>query len=126
MKPWIKHIRELMRLRGMTQEALANQLGKGQSWVNHKLSGRRKANVDDIILIANALDIEPSTLLKKVTNYEQLADNFIGIAEPEKIYQSGWISELTAGLEKLDKKEAKLFIDDTLSELDNRINKKGS
>ena len=78
-----------MRLQGMTQEALANQLGKGQSWLYHKLSGRRKANVDDIILIANALDIEPSALLKNVTNYEQLADNFIGIAEPRKSYQFG-------------------------------------
>lgn len=115
-----------MRLRGMTQEALADQLGKGQSWVNHKLSGRRKANVDDIILIANALDIEPSALLRNVTNYQQLTDNFIGTAEPEKIYRSGWIAELTAGLDKLDKEEAQLFINDTLSELDKRIQKKGS
>ena len=115
-----------MRLRGMTQEALANQLGKGQSWVNHKLSGRRKVNVEDIILIADALGIEPSTLLKNVTNYEQLTDNFIGISEPGKTYEAGWISELTIKLEKLDRKEASLFIDETLSELDKRIQKKGS
>lgn len=116
-----------MRQRGMTQEALACELGKGQSWVNHKLSGRRKANVEDIVLIARALGIEPSTLLKNVTNYEKLTDSFLGVAEPDNTYQASWLSELTEGLNQLDDTEAKQFIDEVLTTLETRIQKqKGS
>jgi transcriptional regulator with XRE-family HTH domain len=126
MKPWIKHIRELMKERGMTQEALACELGKGQSWVNHKLSGRRKANVDDIVLIARALDTEPSALLKNVTNYEKLTDNFMGVAEVEGTYQSTWLDKLTTGMQQLDDKARARFMKDTLVTLEKQIQKKGS
>lgn len=112
-----------MQQRGMTQEALACELGRGQSWVNHKLSGRRKANVEDIVLIARALGIEPSALLKNVTNYEKLTDSFIGVAEPHNTYQASWLSELTEGLKQLDDREAKLFIDEVLTTLETRIRK---
>lgn len=116
-----------MQQRGMTQEALACELGRGQSWVNHKLSGRRKANVEDIVIIARALDIEPSALLKNVTNYEKLTDSFIGVAEPDKTYQASWLNELTEGLQQLDDREATEFIDEILTTLELRIQKqKGS
>lgn len=110
----------------MTQEALACELGKGQSWVNHKLSGRRKANVDDIVLIARALDIEPSALLKNVTNYEKLTDNFMGVAETKGTYQSTWLDKLTTGMQQLDDKARARFMKDTLVTLEKQIQKKGS
>ena len=111
----------------MTQEELACQLDKGQSWVNHKLSGRRKANVEDIVLIARALGIEPSTLLKNVTNYEKLTDSFIGVSEPDKTYQASGLSELSQGLQQLDDREATQFMDEILAALELRIQKqKGS
>jgi len=40
-------------------------------------------------------------------------------------YQFGWITELSTGLEKLDSNETKLFINDTSSDLNKRIHKKG-
>lgn len=110
----------------MTQEALACELGKGQSWVNHKLSGRRKANVDDIVLIARALDTEPSALLKNVTNYEKLTDNFMGVAETKGTYQSTWLGKLTTGMQQLDDKARARFMKDTLVTLEKQIQKKGS
>jgi transcriptional regulator with XRE-family HTH domain len=118
MKPWIKRIRELMKERGMTQESLACQLGKGQSWVNHKLSGRRKTNVDDIVLIANALDIEPSTLLKNVTNYDKLTDSFMGVAETEGIYQADWHAKVNDGMQQLDDISRTKFMQETLDKLE--------
>jgi transcriptional regulator with XRE-family HTH domain len=126
MKPWIKHIRELMKERGMTQEALACQLGRGQSWVNHKLSGRRKANVEDIILIARALDIEPSALLKNVTNYEKLADSFMGVAESRGTYQANWLMQVADDMEQLDDKTRAEFMEETTASLEQKLQKKGS
>ena len=92
----------------MTQEHLANELGRGQSWVNHKLSGRRKANIEDIILIANALDISPAALLSNVTNYDKLQDNFLGVSEPAAEYSQPKKTLLGLRQEELDLKLAQL------------------
>ena len=89
----------------MTQESLANELGRGQSWVNHKLSGRRKANVEDIILIAEALEISPAALLSNVTNYDKLQNNFLGVAEEPAKYHNSRLESLASKLAQLNKQE---------------------
>ena len=101
----------------MTQESLANELGRGQSWVNHKLSGRRKANIEDIILIAEALEVSPAALLSNVTNYDKLQDNFLGVAEQPAYYAHSRLQELHNKLTQLDLKDQKKILD----ELEKRI-----
>lgn len=102
----------------MTQESLANELGRGQSWVNHKLSGRRKAHIEDILLIADALDISPATLISNVTNYDKLQDNFLGVSEPGTQYTRSDMSLLGPKLESLEPKLNQLSAQEQIKVLD--------
>lgn len=108
----------------MTQESLANELGRGQSWVNHKLSGRRKANIEDIILIAKALEISPETLIKNVTNYDKLQDNFLGVAEEPAQYANTRINDLHKKLQQLGLKKQKKLLDKFEQDIDLALNSK--
>ena len=112
----------------MTQEALANELDRGQSWVNHKLSGRRKTNVEDIVLIAEALDIPPAQLLENLSNPDQLRKSFLatGTAEPSSEYSLGPLSKIEAKFEQLDPSTQAQFIDQVESMLDMLIDSTGS
>lgn len=124
MKPWIVRIRKRMQERGMTQESLANELGRGQSWVNHKLSGRRKANIEDIILIADALDISPAALLSNVTNYDKLQDNFLGVSEPQAEYTASRLESLNVKLNQLNEQEQIKVLDQLEQTIDLLIDSK--
>jgi len=108
----------------MTQENLANELGRGQSWVNHKLSGRRKANVEDIILIAEALEISPAALLSNVTNYDKLQDKFLGVAEEPARYTKTRLKNLELKLALLNEKERGKVLDQLEQSIDLLINSK--
>jgi len=108
----------------MTQENLANELGRGQSWVNHKLSGRRKANVEDIILIAEALEISPAALLSNVTNYDKLQDKFLGVAEEPAQYTKTRLKNLELKLALLNEKERGKVLDQLEQSIDLLINSK--
>lgn len=106
-----------MSARGITQEVLANKLDRGQSWVNHKLSGRRKTNVEDIVAIAQALDVPPADLLKNLSNPDQLLENFAS-AEPSAAYSYESFSELEGKLNQLEPGQKVLFLDQVDSMLD--------
>ena len=112
MKPWILRIRKLMQERDMTQESLAEELGRGQSWVNHKLSGRRKVNVEDIVLIAQALDVTPAALINNITSYEKFEKNVLGVAEPKKEFVVSRLGELENRLNLLDEKERQKLLEE--------------
>lgn len=115
-----------MSARGMTQEALANELDRGQSWVNHKLSGRRKTNVEDIVLIAEALGIPPAQLLENLSNPDQLRENFLpsGSAEPSAEYSFQSLATLERKLDRLDPETRDQFIQQVESMLNILINSK--
>lgn len=102
----------------MTQESLAVELGRGQSWVNHKLSGRRKANIEDIILIAQALEISPAALLSNVTNYDKLQDNFLGVAEEPAQYHVDRLSKLERKLSQLPEAQQNNILDELEQTID--------
>lgn len=109
-----------MSARGMTQEALANEVDRGQSWVNHKLSGRRKTNVEDIVLIAQALDIPPAVLLENLSDPDQLRASFLesGTAEPTAEYALGPLAKIEDKFDQLDPSTQTQFIDQVESMLD--------
>ena len=117
-----------MTARGMTQEKLANELDRGQSWVNHKLSGRRKTNVEDIVLIAQALDISPAELLENLSNPNQLRKNLLvsGSAEPKAKYSVHSLPNIARKLEKLEPDAREHFLQQVELMLDDLVSSKAS
>ena len=107
-----------MRTQGITQEALASDLGRGQSWLNHKLSGRRKANVEDVILIAQALGVEPAELLNSVTNHDKMTNSFLSIAENRPEYKTDLLARLETKFSQLNDEELEQFFVDIEDKLD--------
>ena len=101
-----------MSNRDMTQEDLADQIDRGQSWVNHKLSGRRKANVEDLLLIAEALNIPPAELFENVSNTDQLRKNFLNpsLGEPDAAYPLHSLETIEKKLADLPNPTAQQFV----------------
>lgn len=60
-------------------------------------------------------------LLSNVTNYQRLADNFLGVAEPESRYELSDLSDLERKLALLNKKEAREFLKEINKQLDSLI-----
>lgn len=60
-------IRAEMARRGITQSTLADKLGKPQQWVWRRLNSasRQPISLDDLAVIAQALDVEPAELIKR-------------------------------------------------------------
>ena len=123
MKPWIHRTRALMREQGLTQEALANKVGRGQSWVNHKLSGRRKTSADDILAIARALHTDPSDLLSAEFGEEIDAG---WVYEESADYQASRLRQILDDTKKLDPQSAKAFVEQVEKLLKQRLKKHSS
>lgn len=51
---------------GLTQQALADKLGKHQSFIGKIESGARNIDVVEFIEVARVLDVEPTKLLGKL------------------------------------------------------------
>ncbi len=51
---------------GLTQKALAAKLGRPQSFVSNYERGAGRVDVADLILIAEALGLDPTELLKRL------------------------------------------------------------
>lgn len=62
MSTWLDRLRTLIEQQG-TQDAFAEKLGVSQGWVAHKLSGRRKTQVDELELMASALGTTAAEIL---------------------------------------------------------------
>ena len=70
-----KRIRQQRKLLRMTQEQLAEQAGISLSFLGHIERGTRKASLDTLVRICNALHVSPQLLLQ-----DSLADNLLGDA----------------------------------------------
>jgi transcriptional regulator with XRE-family HTH domain len=61
-------IARLRRKRGMTQEALAGLVGRSESWLVKIESGKRTVeSIKDLLLLANALKVEPGEIIGKLS-----------------------------------------------------------
>jgi transcriptional regulator with XRE-family HTH domain len=55
------------RLRaGLKQSELAERIGKDQSWISLVEGSQRRIDVVEFIELANALDVDPSVLLRAI------------------------------------------------------------
>ena len=59
-----KRIREHRRALGLTQEQLAERTGVSLSFIGHIERGTRKASLDTLVAISNALNLSPAVLLQ--------------------------------------------------------------
>ncbi|MDR6212188.1 transcriptional regulator with XRE-family HTH domain [Nocardioides zeae] len=55
-------IRVLMARRDLTQQELADDLGRAADWLSRRLAGRSRYTVDDVLVIAQALEVEAPEL----------------------------------------------------------------
>ena len=61
-------IKDLRRNRSMTQEALAERVNVSTSFVGHVERGTRKASLETLVAMANALDVSLDYLLSGSMN----------------------------------------------------------
>ncbi len=59
---YIEVIRQLMIENGLSQQALADELGVNQTTVSQWLLGRKKPGYDSIMLLYEKFDVEPNLL----------------------------------------------------------------
>ena len=58
-------VRQQRRLNGLTQEQLAERTGVSNSFIGHIERGEKKASVETVVALCNAMDISPSVLLQE-------------------------------------------------------------
>lgn len=63
-------IKDEIEYRGVSQRALASQIGVSYSQLNEVLNGKRGLNTEMAMLIAAALDIDAEPLLVMQTRYD--------------------------------------------------------
>jgi len=66
---WQIKAKALIKSRYGNEEAYAAAIGKSQSWVNHKLSGRRNSPLADIEIIASGFDMTATQLITDPDEY---------------------------------------------------------
>ena len=75
-----KRVKQQRKLAQMTQEKLAEKAGISFAFVGHIERGTRKASLETLVKLANALKVSPDTLLQ-----DSLNDDLLGGAEmPER------------------------------------------
>ena len=72
-REWKSRVKLAMKTRGITQESLAEHLGKTQPWLSQKLRGVNRATYDDIILIAEGIEEDPAYILTGQKSLTELA-----------------------------------------------------
>ena len=78
-----KRIRQQRILAQMTQEKLAEKAGISLSFLGHIERGTRKASLDTLVKLCNALKVSPRVLLQDSLQDDLLGDN-VGISESQK------------------------------------------
>jgi transcriptional regulator with XRE-family HTH domain len=58
------NIRALMAYKQMRQSQLARRIGKGEQWLSVRLRGVQAIDLNDLDLIAGALEIDPADLVR--------------------------------------------------------------
>lgn len=64
----IKKLREARRNQGLTQAAVAEQLGKPQSFLAKVENGERRLDVIEFIHLAQLLSLDPAEVIKTITD----------------------------------------------------------
>ena len=57
-------VRQQRTLRNMTQGELADRVGVSTSFIGHIERGEKKASVETIVALCNAMEVSPSALLQ--------------------------------------------------------------
>ena len=73
-KEFGKRVREQRQLAKMTQEKLAEKAGVSFAFVGHIERGTRKASLDTVVKLANALKISPNILLQDSLDEDLLGE----------------------------------------------------
>ena len=78
-----KRVRQQRMLAQMTQEKLAEKAGISLSFLGHIERGTRKASLDTLVKLCNALKVSPRVLLQDSLMDDLLGDN-VEISEPQR------------------------------------------
>lgn len=73
-KKLLKLLREERKARRLTQQAVAERLGKLQGWVSKYENGEREISLLDYLDIASAVGFEPLKLLGRITSKSPRVD----------------------------------------------------
>ncbi len=76
-----KRVKQQRKLAQMTQEKLAEKAGISFAFVGHIERGTRKASLETLVKLANALKVSPDTLLQDSLNDDLLGS---GVEMSEK------------------------------------------
>jgi transcriptional regulator with XRE-family HTH domain len=81
-----EEVRALMARRQMSGRTLATKLAVSPSWVSYRLSGKQPIDVNDMLLIANALsvgvhDLLPSPEIAAKARGPQASAHYLGVPE---------------------------------------------
>lgn len=68
-----RRVRQQRQMADMTQEALAEKAGVSCSFIGHIERGEKKASIETLICLCNALDVSPTILLQDSLNTEVLS-----------------------------------------------------
>lgn len=69
-----RRIRELLRLRGMSQAELAHSTGMSRPVINRILKGERKIRAEQLVAISKALRLAPASLLPQAETVEEIQE----------------------------------------------------
>lgn len=77
-----RRIRQQRVLNKLTQEQLAERAGISCAFVGHIERGEKKASIETVVALCNALDVTPTVLLQDSLSAEVLAGQ-MGAGSPE-------------------------------------------
>ena len=79
-----KRVRQQRMLAQMTQEKLAEKAGISLSFLGHIERGTRKASLDTVIKLCNALQVSPSLLLQDSLDSDLLGDRDQSLSDDQR------------------------------------------
>lgn len=88
---WYERVKRILKDRKINMEEFGSRLGWSQSTISMKLSGNRASTIDDVLMIANKLNVSVSDLVGDdddlfVVNDDEKAylEFYRGLSETEK------------------------------------------
>ena len=78
-----RRVRQQRILNDFTQEVLAEKAGISSAFVGHIERGEKKASVETVVALSNALKVSPTILLQDSLN-EDVLENHLEVGEANK------------------------------------------